>query len=69
MKKQSLHLKEKYTTAVSLIHGLNAIEIDYVISTVKSMRKLLKQNEIKNSKEAAVDSIPDDIDDELDNNL
>ena len=36
-------LKEKYDTAVSLIYGLKQHELDFVISTVKNMRKLTRK--------------------------
>ena len=39
---KNAQLKDKYNTAVSLIHGLEISELDFVITTVKSMRKLTK---------------------------
>ncbi len=42
-KTEAAQLKERYNTATSLIHGLNLIELDFVISTIKSMRKLTKR--------------------------
>lgn len=42
-KTEAAQLKERYNTATSLIHGLNLIELDFVITTIKSMRKLTKK--------------------------
>lgn len=42
-KTEAAQLEERYNTATSLIHGLNLIELDFVISTIKSMRKLTKR--------------------------
>ncbi len=42
-KTEAAQLEERYNTATSLIHGLNLIELDFVITTIKSMRKLTKR--------------------------
>ncbi len=42
-KAKKAQLKDKHTTAVSLIHGLNTVELDFVISIIKNMRKLTKK--------------------------
>lgn len=69
-KTEAQKLEEKYATAISLIHGLNEYEIDFFISNVKNVRKLIKRNEIKNKKAAKATKtdgpIPDDVDYNLD---
>ena len=42
---ENIELRDKYTTAVSLIHGLSTVELDFVITSIKSMRRLMKKAE------------------------
>lgn len=40
---EECQLNDKFETATSLMHGLKSAELDFVINTLKSMRKLIKK--------------------------